>query len=125
MAHPDEWTAERHLAGLPEDVVDLYARFMALVTTCGPYQVSVTKTAISLKGTHRGFAGAKPRASSLDGFLDLQREVRDDRILRVSPYTKRLFVHQFRLTGAAQLDDTFAAWVQEAYAVGQGAHRAT
>jgi hypothetical protein len=43
--------------------------------------------------------------------------VRDARILRVSPYTKRLFVHQFRISGAEELDDVFAAWVAEAYAV--------
>jgi hypothetical protein len=118
-----EWSVERHLADKPEGVVDLYERFIALVAVCGPYAVSVTKTAISFKGAHRGFAGAKPRKSSLDGFLDLQREVRDERFLRVSPYTKSLFVHQFRITNAAQLDDSFAALVEEAYQVGQGAHR--
>ena len=85
--------------------------------------VQVTKTAIAFKGTHRGFAGAKPRKSSLDGFLDLQREVRDERFLRVSPYTKSLFVHQFRITSAEQIDNSFAGWIEEAYQVGCGAHR--
>jgi Domain of unknown function (DUF5655) len=113
----------RHLADKPEGVVDLYERFVALLDGCGPYTVSVTKTAIAFKGTHRGFAGAKPRPSSLDGFLDLQREVQDERFRRVSPYTKSLFVHQFRITDAGQLDGVFAAWVAEAYQVGQGAHR--
>lgn len=92
---------------------------------CGPYSLSVTKTAIAFKGTHRGFAGAKPRTASLDGFLDLQRDVRDERFRRVSPYTKSLFVHQFRITNAAELDDAFATWVEEAYQVGGGAHRKT
>lgn len=94
-----------------------------LVSACGPYAVTVTKTAIAFKGTHRGFAGAKPRTSSLDGFLDLQTKVRDERFPRVSPYTKRLYVHQFRITSPLQLDDSFAAWVAEAYEVGAGAHR--
>jgi hypothetical protein len=119
-----EWSAERHLADKPRAVVDLYTRFVRLLTACGPYTVSVTKTAIAFKGTHRGFAGAKPRNTSLDGFLDLQREVQDERFLRVSPYTKSLYVHQFRITSAAQLDDSFASLVQEAYQVGCGAHRA-
>lgn len=124
VASDGEWSVERHLADKPDAVVDLYRRFVALVARCGPHTVSVTKTAIAFKGTRRGFAGAKPRASSLDGFLDLQQIVHDDtRILRVSPYTNRLFVHQFRLRDAAQLDDTFAGWVQEAYRVGEGAHR--
>jgi hypothetical protein len=40
----------------------------------------------------------------------------------VAPYTKRLFVHHFRITSEAQLDDELAGWVREAYAVGQGFH---
>src|SRR6202035_771949 len=107
-----------HLADKPDYVVDLYERFVALVAACGPFSFRVTKTAIALKGTHRGFAGAKLRKFSLDGFLDLQREVRDERFLRVSPYTKSLFVHQFRITSAEQLDESFAALVEEAYQVG-------
>jgi hypothetical protein len=118
-----EWSVERHLADKPKAVVDLYERFVRLLTACGPHTLSVTKTAIAFKGPHRGFAGAKPRKTSLDGFLDLQREVRDQRFLRVSPYTKSLFVHQFRITSAEQLDDDFAALIGEAYEVGCGAHR--
>lgn len=123
MNSTEFWSVERHLADKPNDVVDLYDRFVSLVAACGPFSSNVTKTAIAFKGTYRGFAGAKPRRSSLDGFLDLQRKVTDERFRRVSPYTKRLFVHQFRITSAAQLDDSFAAWVEEAYQVGCGAHR--
>jgi hypothetical protein len=103
-------------------VVDLYERFILLVEGCGPFEYSVTRTAIALKGARRGFAGAKPKQRWLDGFVDLQREVRDERIRRSSPYTKRLFVHQFRITKPDQLDATFAGWVREAYDVGAGHH---
>lgn len=118
----DIWTVDAHLAGKPEDIVALYERFIGLVQGCGPFSYRVTKTAITLKGSRRGFAGAKPKERSLDGYLDLQRELRDPRITRASPYTKRLFVHQFRVTGPDQLDDEFAGWVREAYDVGAGAH---
>lgn len=118
----DVWTVEAHLADKPDDVVALYERFIGLVQECGPFSYRVTKTAITLKGRRRGFAGAKPKARSLDGYLDLQREVRDARITRASPYTKRLFVHQFRITRLDQLDDEFSGWVREAYDVGAGAH---
>src|SRR5437870_5828712 len=110
---PDEWSVERHLDGKPAAVVALYQRFIALVDDCGPFTYRVTKTAITLKGTRRGFAGAVPKPRSLDGYLDLQREVHDSRIMRASPYTKRLFVHHFRVTQADQLDGSFAGWVQE------------
>jgi hypothetical protein len=42
----------------------------------------------------------------------------------VSRYTAKLFVHHFRITAPEQLDETFAGWVADAYAVGQGAHLA-
>jgi hypothetical protein len=118
-----EWSVERHLADKPIAVVDLYERFVRLLTACGPHTLSVTKTAIAFKGSHRGFAGAKPRKTSLDGFLDLQREVQDERFLRVAPYTKSLYVHQFRIISAEQLDESFSALIAEAYQVGCGAHR--
>jgi hypothetical protein len=116
------WTVEDHLLGKPDEIVALYERFITLVQECGPFSYRVTKTAITLKGSRRGFAGAKPTKRSLDGYLDLQREVRDPRILRASPYTKRLFVHQFRVVTPDQLDDEFAGWVREAYDVGAGGH---
>ncbi len=123
MEPGNDWSVERHLAGKPQSVVDLYRRFEDLIAACGPVAYRITKTAIAFKGTHRGFAGAKPRSSYLDGFLDLQRVVRDERFLRVSPYTKKLFVHQFRVTKIAQIDEEFAKWVKEAYQVGEGAHQ--
>jgi Domain of unknown function (DUF5655) len=116
------WTVEDHLAGKPESVVALYDGFIALIEACGPFSYRVTKTAITLKGSRRGFAGAKPTKRSLDGYLDLRGELKDPRIRRASPYTKRLFVHQFRLTSLDQLDSEFASWIREAYAVGAGAH---
>jgi hypothetical protein len=118
----DEWTVERHLHDKPDHVVDLYRRFVELVETCGPFTYAVTKTAITLKGSRRGFAGLKPRRASLDGYFDLQRRVEDPRIRRSGPYTQRLFVHQFRVVAPPELDDEFAGWLLDAYAVGGGAH---
>ena len=118
----DEWTVERHLAGLPEEIVALYDRLITMAAECGPFSYSVSKSAITLKGSRRGFAGAKPKSRWLDGYLDLQRQVADPRILRSSPYTQRLFVHQFRVSSMDQLDAEFAGWMREAYDVGAGVH---
>ena len=118
----DEWTVERHLRDKPEQVVDLYRRFIELAEACGPFTYAVAKTAITLKGSRRGFAGLAPRKASLDGYLDLQRRVEDPRIRRSSPYTKRLFVHHFRIVAPSELDAEFADWLSEAYAVGKGEH---
>ncbi len=116
------WTVERHLADRPAEVVRLYDRFIELAEACGEFTYSVTKTAIVLKGTRRGFAGVALTARSLDGHLDLTRRLEDRRIRRSAPYTKRLFVHHFRVLRLEDLDDEFSGWLCEAYAVGQGAH---
>jgi hypothetical protein len=117
-----EWTVQDHLAGQPESSVALYSGFVRLVEACGPFTYAVSKTSITFKGTRRGFAGARPDAAGLRGYLDLQRPVEDPRIRNVSPYTKRLYVHHFRVRAPEELDDTFAGWIREAYAVGAGAH---
>ena len=108
----DEWTVERHLRDKPEHVVALYRRFVELAEACGPFTYAVAKTAITLKGSRRGFAGLAPRKASLDGYLDLQRRIEDVRIRRSSPYTKRLFVHHFRIVTLPELDDEFVGWLR-------------
>ena len=117
-----EWTVERHLSGRPPEIVALYHRFIELASACGPFTYSVAKSAITLKGARRGFAGARPGNRALSGYLDLQRRVDDPRITRSSPYTGRLYVHQFRIRAPGELDDEFAGWIHEAYQVGNGAH---
>src|SRR5829696_8555242 len=117
-----EWTVEDHLHGQPEESVALYREFVRLVQACGPFSYAVSKTTITFKGSRRGFAGARPTAGGLAGYLDLQRIVEDPRIRSVSPYTKRLFVHHFRISTPGEMDGGFAGWVREAYAVGAGEH---
>jgi hypothetical protein len=92
-----EWNVERHLLGKPPEVVALYHHFTRLVSACGPFTYSVSKSAITFKGARRGFAGARLRRRALGGYLDLQRRVDDPRITSSSPYTSRLYVHQFRI----------------------------
>jgi hypothetical protein len=120
-----EWTVADHLRGKPPACVALYQRFVELVEACGPFGYAVAKTTITFKGSRRGFAGARPTTRGLAGYLDLQRVVADPRILSAAPYTKRLFVHQFRIGTLEQMDDEFAGWVREAYDVGRGGHLAS
>jgi hypothetical protein len=117
-----QWTVERHLLGKPPDIVALYHRFIELAEACGPFTYSVTKSAITLKGARRGFAGARPGTRALGGYPDLQRRLDDARITRSSPYTGRLYVHQFHVCAPSELDDEFAGWIHEALQVGNGAH---
>jgi hypothetical protein len=118
----EDWTVERHLADADPAMIELYERLVELVDRCGPFTYSVSKTAITFKGTRRGFAGTRPRRKYLGGYFDVMRRIDDPRISRVTPYTKRLFVHRWRVHRMDQLDDEFAGWIAEAYAVGNGAH---
>lgn len=122
MSTDGEWTIERHLEGRPEFAVSLFRRFIAIVDSIGPFTYSVSKSTVTLKGTRRGFAGARPVATGLRGYFDVQRAIADPRIRSVAPYTQRLFVHHFQVTTATELDDEFAGWLREAYAVGAGKH---
>ena len=118
-----EWTVEDHLRDATAEQIGLYRAFEEMVRDCGPVTVAVFKTAITFKGTRRGFAGARPAGGGLRGFLDLTRSLEGDpRIRRGEPYTKRLFVNHFQVTSAAELDETVRGWVRESYAVGQGDH---
>jgi hypothetical protein len=54
----------------------------------------------------------------------MQRQVDDPRITRSAPYTRRLYVHHFRIHSPDQLDQQFASWLREAYQGGAGAHLA-
>jgi hypothetical protein len=116
------WSVEELLRDLPSASLTLYHHFVALMTACGPFDYAVTKQNIGFRGSRRIFAGVLPSADGLHGYLDLTHPVDDSRFARVSPYTKRLFVHTFHITSEAQLDQEWAAWVCEAYAVGQGHH---
>ena len=58
------------------------------------------------------------------GYLDLTRQLSDPRILSNSPYTKRLFVHQYQVTALDQARRAVRRGLAEAYAVGQGVHLA-
>ena len=118
----DEYTIEQHFTGVGPDVLALYERLIEIVEGCGPFSYAVSKTAITFKGTRRGFAGTKLRRKYLGGYLDVTPEIDDPRIVRVEPYTKRLFFHTWRVDRLDQMDDEFERWISEAYAVGNGAH---
>lgn len=118
----EQWTIEDHLEQGDDAGRALYHRFIEMVESIGPFSYAVAKTTITLKGSRRGFAGARPKGGRLVGYFDPQRQLEDPRISSVAPYTSKLFVHHFRIEALDQLDDTFAGWLTEAYAVGAGAH---
>lgn len=116
------WSLEDHLTGKPEASIKLFERFVELVKACGEFDYSITKANIGFQGQKRIFAGVMPTDKGLSGYMDIARPIEDSRFRNISPYTKRLFVHHFTITSTDQLDETFAGWLCETYAVGQGEH---
>lgn len=101
----------------------MYDRLVEILDEIGPYTIHPAKSTITFKGTRRGFCGAHPKQDSLIGYFDLTRALESDpRIRSVSPYTKKLFVHHFRIASIDEMDETFQGWIREAYRVGQGDH---
>lgn len=114
---------QQHMAQATPAGRGLYARFVEILDAIGPYTVHPAKSTITFKGTRRGFCGAHPKGERLVGYFDLMRPLDPDPRLRsVSPYTKKLYVHQFRIETTAEMDGAFEAWLREAYLVGQGEH---
>lgn len=117
------WTVEDHLRGAAAEHVALYRAVEGLILGHGGVTVAVSKTTITFKGSRRGFAGARPTARGVQGYLDLMRPLPlERRITRVTPYTKCLFVHQYVVRTPEDIDATFAEWVNEAFQVGEGEH---
>ena len=117
----DTTTLEDHLEGKSPHVVDLFHRFAALVQACGPFEYAPIRRQVGFQ-VNRIFAGVRLMDEGLGGYLDLPRRVEGLRFQQVAPYTKRLFVHHFMITSPEELDEEFAGWVCEAYAVGEGKH---
>jgi Domain of unknown function (DUF5655) len=113
-------TVEDHLKGKPRAVVALFHAFAKTVQAAGPAACAPVKGQVGFRGQKRIFAGVKLTSRGLEGYLDLPRRVDSPRFRRISPYTRRLYVHYFLLTDADQLDAEFSSWVQEAYQVGEG-----
>jgi hypothetical protein len=119
----NEAIVKQHMENGTPNSRALYDRFIEILDEIGPYTTHPAKSTITFKGTRRGFCGAHPKKDSLIGYFDLTRALESDpRIRSVSPYTKRLFVHQFRISSMGEMDETFQGWIREAYPVGQGEH---
>ena len=63
--------------------------------------------------------GIHPAQTWLDGHLVLARRIDSPRFRRIEEYSPRNVLHAFRLTSPADVDEEFAAWLAEAYEVGE------
>ena len=99
-----------------------YDAVLGVLTDLGPFEVLAEKTRIALH-VRMSFAALRPRVRWLDGHLVLARAVSSSRWRRVQTLSARNVVHEFRLSGPEDVDEEFAGWLVEAYAVGCQRHR--
>jgi Domain of unknown function (DUF5655) len=111
----------RHFATTSPQVKATFDRILEVLTELGPVTVLAEKTRIALH-VRMSFAALMPRRQWLNGHLVLARRVDSPRLTKIEVYSPRNVVHAFRLTAPDEVDGEFAAWLTEAYRVGEQRH---
>jgi hypothetical protein len=114
-------TVEQHLRGRAPLVISLYQRFVELVKECGPVTVVATKTRIGFQ-VRMTFAAVSLRKHHLACHVVLSRRLENQRFKLIQSLSPRNHVHHFRIGSVEELDDEVAAWLKEAYKVGEQKH---
>ena len=110
-----------HFTGKSEHVRELFDALLAMIKKCGPVKVLPETTRIAFQ-VRMSFIAVQVRRNYLVGHFVFARRVEHPRFLRFETFSPRNHLHAFRLDSLAELDDEFAAWIREAYAVGEQKH---
>jgi hypothetical protein len=112
---------DRHFAGSAPEVRRTFDRVLAVAESLGPVSVLPERSRIAFH-VRMSFAAFMPRRAWLDGHLVLARRIESPRFRRIEEFSPRNVLHAFRLTSAVEVNAEFAAWLAEAYAVGEQRH---
>jgi hypothetical protein len=118
MSHSCCRLSEEEFFGAREVQRALYRAFLAFAERFGPVTVNINKTRISFQGRARFACVDRVTKDGLVCHVWLKRRLESQRFIRVEALPPNDFVHYFKLTDAAQLDEDAAQWVAEAYEVG-------
>jgi Domain of unknown function (DUF5655) len=112
---------EHHFEGKPAEVRAIYDAVLKTIRRCGPVTVLPEKTRIAFQ-VRMSFAQLTTRSKWVDGHVVLARRFEHPRFRNVETFSPRNHVHYFRLMSADEVDEEVAAWLKEAYAVGEQKH---
>jgi Domain of unknown function (DUF5655) len=101
----------------------LYRALRAFIERLGRVTVNINKTRISFQARARFAAVDRVTRDGLVCHVWLKRRLESPRFIRIEALPPSNFVHYFRLTDPAQLDEEAAAWLAEAYEVGMQMNR--
>ena len=112
---------DRHFAACDPAVRATFDRIRAIVERLGPVDVLPEKSRIAFH-VRMSFAAFMPHRNWLDGHLVLARRIDSPRFRSVEVFSPRNVLHAFRLNVPTDVDEEFAAWLAEAYEVGEQRH---
>jgi hypothetical protein len=112
---------DSHFTGKSEHVRELFEALVKMIEDCGPVKVLPEKTRIAFQ-VRMSFIAVQVRRNHLTGHFVFARRVEHPRFIRVETFSPRNHLHAFHLDNLSELDDEFAAWVREAYEVGEQKH---
>ena len=107
-------SVEAYVEGKDPDALALFLSFEKLIERCGPSEPAPRSSIVYLKRS-RVFAGAYIERRRLELNIDLLREAEHPCRIAAFHTTKRVITHRLRITNAAQLDDSIAVLLAEAY----------
>jgi hypothetical protein len=110
-----------HFAGKPEIVRAIFDRLLALAKKNGPVVVLPEKTRIAFQ-VRMSFAAFVIRRNWVDGHVVLARRLENPRFRRIETFSPRNHLHAFRFENVSEIDADVAAWLAEAYRVGEQRH---
>ena len=105
---------DAYLEGKNPEGVALFRDFQRLIERCGPSAAAPRSSIVYWKRS-RVFAGAFINGRRLELNIDLLRNAEHPSLLAAFPTTKRVVTHRLRITDPAQLDESIAALLREAY----------
>jgi len=110
-----------HFAGKGANVREIFDKLLQVAETNGPVTVLPEKTRIAFQ-VRMSFAAFVIRRNSVDGHVVLARRLEHPRFRRIETFSPRNHLHAFRFESVDEIDDEVAAWLAEAYRVGEQRH---
>ena len=117
-----KFTVDDFLRGKSAQQVALYERFVELAQGCGPILIAPAKTRVGFQ-VRMIFAAVNGLSErGLDAHVVLLRLLESPRFRRIESLADNCHVHHFRIQKLEELGEEVAAWLCEAYAVGEQRH---
>ncbi len=101
-------SVDAFLAGKPRDLFD---RFVAVVASCGAYEVAPAKTRVAFLVKVRFASVNRVTPHAIDVHFVLPRRIESPRIARVE-HVGNVYVHHLRLTKPEDFDRELKGWIR-------------